>query len=148
MKKQNISWILALGLLLSLAFTLAARADDDRDYKEESRYGVARISLIHGDVTMMRGDTQDWVAATVNTPLVRGDRIYAGDRSRTEIQIDYANVLRLAERTEVKLADIARTRMQVQLSRGLVTYNVLGGSEADVEHVVGYQPARELELNA
>ena len=133
MKKQNISWILALGLLLSLAFTLAARADDDRDYKEESRYGVARISLIHGDVTMMRGDTQDWVAATVNTPLVRGDRIYAGDRSRTEIQIDYANVLRLAERTEVKLADIARTRIQLQLSRGLVTYNVLRGSEADVE---------------
>ena len=31
---------------------------------------VARISLIHGDVSMQRGDTGDWAATSINAPLV------------------------------------------------------------------------------
>ncbi len=40
--------------------------------------GVARVSLIRGDVSMERGDSNEWMAVTVNTPLVPGDSIATG----------------------------------------------------------------------
>jgi len=38
--------------------------------------GVARISLIHGDVSTQRGDSKDWSAAALNAPVLAGDRFY------------------------------------------------------------------------
>ena len=61
--------------------------------------GVARISLIHGDVSTQRGDSKDWSAAALNAPVLAGDRVSTGDKARTELQLDYANMLRLAEHT-------------------------------------------------
>ncbi len=100
---------------------------------EEPEPGVARISLIHGDVSTMRGDTGDWGATTVNAPLVRGDKISTGARSRAEVELDHANILRLDQRTEAKVADLTRTRIQVQVSQGTVNFTVFRGTEADVE---------------
>ena len=37
--------------------------------------GVGRVSLIHGDVTMQRGDSGDWVDAKLNTPMAAGDKV-------------------------------------------------------------------------
>jgi hypothetical protein len=94
---------------------------------------VARISLISGDVTTQRGDTGDWAVTTINAPLVIGDQVATGAKSRTEIQLDYANLLRLAARSQVKIADLTRTRIQVQVSQGYASYTMLKGSEAEVE---------------
>jgi len=44
--------------------------------------GVGRISLIHGDVSTRRGDSGDWAAATLNAPIVSGDKISTADSSR------------------------------------------------------------------
>jgi Family of unknown function (DUF6600)/FecR protein len=94
---------------------------------------VARISLIHGDVSMQRGDTGDWAATSINAPLVRGDQVATGDKSRAEIQLDYANIVRLAAGSQVKIADLARTRIQLQVAQGYASFTQLKGSEADVE---------------
>jgi hypothetical protein len=94
---------------------------------------VARISLIHGDVSTQRGDTGDWAATTVNAPLVRGDEVATGEKSRAEIQLDYANIVRLAARSQIKIADLTRTRVQVQVAQGYASYTLFKGSEADVE---------------
>jgi len=58
--------------------------------------GVARVSLIHGDVSTQRGDSKDWSAAVLNAPVLAGDRVSTGDKARTELELDYANTLRLA----------------------------------------------------
>jgi hypothetical protein len=100
---------------------------------EEPTPGVARVSLIHGEVSTMRGDSGDWVATTVNAPIVAGDKISVGARSRTEIQLDYANILRLDQRSEAKIAELTRTHIQVQVATGLVNFTVLKGTEAEVE---------------
>jgi len=102
MKTRTYLIALAVLTLISLAVlaVLPARAE------EEPTPGVARVSLIHGDVASMRGDSGDLVAATVNAPLVRGDKITTGERSQAEIQLDYANVVRLGPQTEVKIADV------------------------------------------
>ncbi|HZI57946.1 MAG TPA: DUF6600 domain-containing protein, partial [Verrucomicrobiae bacterium] len=94
---------------------------------------VARVSLISGDVTTQRGDTGDWAVTSINAPLMIGDQVATGDKSRTEIQLDYANLLRLAARSQAKIADLTRTRIQVQVALGYASYTMLKGNEAEVE---------------
>ena len=94
---------------------------------------VARISLISGEASTQRGDSGDWVAATLNTPVVAGDRVSTGNQGRAEVQLDYANLVRLAGATNVRVANLARNQIQVQVGRGLVTYAVLKGTEASAE---------------
>lgn len=94
---------------------------------------VARVSLISGDVSTQRGDTGDWAVTSINAPLVRGDQVATGEKSRTEIQLDYADLLRLAARSQVKIADLTRTRIQIQVAQGYASYTMLKGGEAEVE---------------
>jgi hypothetical protein len=128
---KRLYYILGLAILVLLSLTILAvqpaRAED------EPAPGVARVSLIQGDVSTMRSDSGDWVASTVNAPVVQGDGITTGEGSQTEVELDHANILRLAASTEVKIADLARTRIQLQVAQGLVNFSVLKGSEADVE---------------
>jgi hypothetical protein len=76
--------------------------------------GVARISLIHGDVSTQRGDSKDWSAAVLNAPVLAGDRVSTGDKARTELQLDYANMFRLAEHTQANITQLTRSQIQIQ----------------------------------
>ncbi len=78
---------------------------------------MARISLIHGDVSTQRGDSKDWSAAALNAPVVAGDRVSTGDKARTEIQLDYANMLRLAEHSQANITQLTRSQIQIQLGQ-------------------------------
>ena len=105
-------------------------AQQDQDQGAPS---VARISLAEGQVSTMSGGGGDWVATTVNAPLQRGDKISTGDRSRSEIQLDSANILRMDQQSQANLADLTRSRIQLQLSQGNANFDVLRGSEAEAE---------------
>src|ERR1041385_4309677 len=94
---------------------------------------VARVSLIHGDVSTQRGDGSGWGRTSVNAPIVRGDEIATGQDARAEIQLDYANILRLVAHSQAKIADLTPKRIQVQVGQGYASYSMLKGSEADVE---------------
>jgi hypothetical protein len=85
--------------------------------------GVARVSFIRGDVTMQRGDSGDFSAVALNTPLVTGDKVATGDASRTELQLDYANILRLDQRSQADIAALDKNRIQVQIGQGLASYS-------------------------
>jgi len=99
----------------------------------ETNASVARISLIHGQVSTQRGDTGDWAAAALNAPMVAGDKISTGDQSRVEVQLDYANILRLSGHSQATIATLAQKQIQIQLGQGLSTYTVFKDGEADVE---------------
>ena len=108
--------------------------------------GVARVSFIHGDVTMQRGDSGDVSSVTLNTPLMAGDKISTGDGSRAEVQLDYANILRLDRNAQASIATLDKNRIQIQVGQGLASYSVLKGSEAEVEidtPNVSVHPARD-----
>lgn len=94
---------------------------------------VARISLVQGDVSALRADSPNWLAATANGPVVTGGILATGPGSRTELQLDNSNVLRLSQSTEAHVADLTRTRIQIQVAAGLISFAVLRGAEADVE---------------
>ncbi len=106
--------------------------DDSFDPDSVNR-GVARLSMMNGDVSIRRGDSGEFVAAAMNAPLVAGDRVLTGPNSRAEVQFDWANVIRIAENSEIRLADLADRRYQIQIAHGMATFRVLRQSEADVE---------------
>jgi len=95
--------------------------------------GVARVSLTHGDVSTQRGDSGDWSAAVVNQPVMTGDRISTGDNARTELQLDFANILRLGANSKATLANLTHKDIQVQLGQGLASFTVSKDSEAEPE---------------
>ena len=99
----------------------------------EEKNGVARISLIHGDVSTQRGDAKDWSAAALNAPVLAGDRVSTGDKARTEIQLDYANMFRLAEHSQANVTQLTRSQIQIQLGHGMANYSVYKNSDADAE---------------
>src|SRR5271165_6003530 len=95
--------------------------------------GVGRISLIHGDVSTQRGDSGDWSAATLNQPVMTGDKVSTADSARTELQLDFANILRLGPNAKANIANFTHKDIQIQLGQGLATYTVSRDSEAEPE---------------
>src|SRR5437016_984365 len=74
---------------------------------DSANHGVARISVMTGDVSVRRGDNGDFVAAVINAPLVVGDRVLTGSGSRAEVQFDIANMIRISSDAEIRLSELA-----------------------------------------
>src|ERR1700692_511833 len=99
----------------------------------QTNQGVGRISMIHGDVSTQRGDSGDWSAAVLNQPLLNADKISTGAGGRAEVQLDFANILRLGSNAQVDIANFTHDHIQIQLAQGLVDYSVFNESEAEPE---------------
>jgi hypothetical protein len=82
---------------------------------------VVRISLIHGDVSYKRHETEDWEAARLNTPLVEGDTISTGNNARAEIQIDARNFLRLSSDSVLRIVTLRDEGIALSLAEGTAT---------------------------
>ena len=108
--------------LMSAALAVPVFAQDAEDGPGR---GVARISVMSGDVSMRRGDTGDLVAAAINAPLVVQDRLLTGPSSKAEVQFDWANMIRLGPMSEIRLSDLENHRYQIQVASGTVTFRVL-----------------------
>jgi len=115
-------------LVAGFAATISAQSPDATPER-----GVARISVINGDVSVRRGDSGDLIAAAINSPLVVQDQLITGPMARTEVQFDWANMIRLSHDAEVRFAELEYKRYIVQVARGAVTYRVLRDQDADVE---------------
>jgi hypothetical protein len=95
--------------------------------------GVARISMIHGDVSTQRGDSGDWSAAALNAPVVGGDKISTGDSARAELQLDFADIVRLGPNSQANIANLTKKNVQIQLSQGIANYTVFKNGDAEPE---------------
>jgi hypothetical protein len=122
-------------LLLAGAVVLAAgglRPARAQDPEDQTR-GVARISLMNGEVSVKRGDASEWVAGVINAPLLSADRISTAPNSRAEVQFDSANLMRLGGNAAVNLATIEYGRYQIELAHGTMTYVILRPSSVNAE---------------
>jgi hypothetical protein len=115
-------------LALAGSFT-PARAQDPDDLKR----GVARISLMNGDVSVRRGDSGEWVAGVINAPLLTDDRVATGPNSRAEVEFDASNLLRLGANGELHLTQLEAARYQMELVRGIMTYRMLRTTDGNIE---------------
>jgi FecR protein len=107
--------------------------DMTTDDAADQQHGVARLSIVQGDVNVRRGDNGELVAAIVNAPLMAQDHVQTAPGSRAEVQLDYANLLRLAPNTDIGFADLEYRHYQIQLAAGTISYRVLRNQDAQVE---------------
>ena len=123
-----------LGLALALVLAaITALAQPQPAAGPGDPHGVARLSIVIGDVSIQRGDSDTRTAGVVNAPLMAGDIVAAGQGGRTEIQFDSANMARLDSNSELRLAGIAPNHYQVQVGRGTMMFSQVRESHADIE---------------
>src|ERR1700722_20831906 len=90
--------------------------------QEDMQRGVARISVMDGQVSVRRGDAGEWVAGVINAPLMADDSIATAPNSRAEVQFDSADILRIGGNAQVHLTALENNRYQMEVARGTVTF--------------------------
>lgn len=92
----------------------------------QERYpAVTRLSFVSGPVTYSRGDDPDeWDDAIENVPLTIGDRIYAPEDGRAELQLSSGNFVRLAPRSYLSTLNLSDDIKQFHLGEGAASFNI------------------------
>ncbi|HZY99364.1 MAG TPA: DUF6600 domain-containing protein [Candidatus Baltobacteraceae bacterium] len=134
-----------LATALALGATLTATRPAVAQYAVPGAPGVADVSVVQGDVVIVRGDSGAQVGATINTPMLPGDYISTAGGSRAEVQFDGISMIRLAGDTQVRIVNLDPGSREVQLASGTAELAVLqdnaGGSQIDTPSVT-VRPAR------
>ena len=111
----------ALFLAAVLMMTCPQRAAA-QDYDPPGR--VARLSYLQGSVSFQPAGESDWGPAVVNRPITTGDRLWADNGSRAEMQLGSATV-RLGARTGMSFFNLDDQTTQIELSEGTLSVSVL-----------------------
>ncbi len=88
--------------------------------QEEITLRVARLSYFDGPVSIQRTKDEDWIDAMINTPLMAGDKVYAGIGGRAEIQLEDGVVVRLGEDSFIDILTLDDKLGQIQVVKGTV----------------------------
>jgi hypothetical protein len=92
---------------------------------QERSPSVARLSFVSGPVTYSRGDDpNEWDDAIENVPVTIGDRIYAPEGGRAELQISSGNFVRLAPRSYLSTLNLSDDTKQFYLGEGAASFNI------------------------
>ncbi len=101
-------------LPLLLAGLIAANVFADGD---DPPARVARLSLAQGKVSFQPSGQTDWSEASINRPVTTGDRIFADQGSRAELEVG-PFALRLSQNTDVTVANLNDQLLQLGLGQG------------------------------
>ena len=120
----RLAFLLLLSIFAASPLALAATnatfdEEDDAGYEETAR--VVRVSLIRGDVSLRRAGSKNWEKATLNLPLVEGDRLATGADARLEIQIDARNFIRIGEYATLDIITLRDEGVALSLPEGTAT---------------------------
>ena len=107
---RHSRYLAPAALLLAAASVLSAQdaAGPPQDPGAPER-GVARISITSGEVSVRRGDSGEWVAASSMHRSWWKIGVSTGTGSRAEVQFDSANLIRVGAKAEIRLAELATT---------------------------------------
>jgi uncharacterized protein DUF6600 len=111
--------------LLALAFATTAlekqaAAQDDQD---DPPTRVARLGYMEGSVSFQPAGEDEWVGAVPNRPMTTGDKLWADNNSRAELQLGSA-VIRLGANTSISFLDLDDHTVQLQLSSGMIDVRI------------------------
>ncbi len=95
-------------------------------YASDSTLGSLRIRLIEGDVQVRTEEIGEWVPASINMPLVDGDRIWVPEGGRTELQVRDGSFLRLDENSALEILTVEKDSFQFYLTEGRSYANFRG----------------------
>jgi len=95
---------------------------------------VARLSYIDGSVSFQPGGQGEWGQATRNRPVTIGDKIWADNNSRAELQAGQASI-HLASNTALSFLNLDDQTTQMRLAEGSINFRVRELREGDVYEV-------------
>lgn len=107
--------------------------------------GVARVSVVKGDVATRRGDSGDWIATTVNSPIVEGDSVRTAGASRAEVQLSPGNFVRIVADSEAQFVELGEKVFRVRVIHGTALYSELPDSAADIDIETPFAAVRPQE---
>lgn len=111
------------GLLLILLVAAGPSvAQDDQDQNDPPAR-VARLAYVEGAVSFQPAGEHDWVQAVPNRPMTTGDKLWADQNSRAELQLGSA-VIRLSANTGVTILNLDDQTVQLELSSGTINARV------------------------
>jgi len=84
---------------------------------------AARLSYAEGRVSLQPSGESEWSQATLNYTLTTGDRLYADQNSRAELEVGPFTV-RLSQNTDLTLANLNDQIMQLGLGQGSIRVSV------------------------
>jgi hypothetical protein len=114
-------WSALLGLALAtMAQPKRVAAQDDQD---DPPTRVARLGYMEGSVSFQPAGEDEWVGAVPNRPITTGDKLWADNNSRAELQLGSA-VIRLGANTSVSFLDLDNHTVQLQLSSGMIDVRI------------------------
>lgn len=90
---------------------------------------VGRLAQVEGAVWVYDVDADEWILASRNRPLTRGDRLSTEDAARAQVRIG-STTLRLDGRTEVEFVRLDDEAMHVQLHSGSASARTLSDETA------------------
>src|SRR4029077_7671132 len=117
-------------MMLSLALLIALQAPTDSG---DPPGRVARLSVREGRVSFQpSGDTaaSSWSDAVLNYTLTSGDRLYADQDARAELEAGDCTV-RLGAATDLTIANLTDAFLQVSMSSGTLRVTVYDLSHGD-----------------
>jgi hypothetical protein len=132
---KKIAWwnaVVALALAVVVLPTRIAAQDQDQQDDPPSR--VARIGYMEGSVSFQPAGETDWVQAVANRPMTTGDKLWADQDSRAELQLGSA-VIRLNANTGFSFLNLDDNTVQIQLTSGSVNVRVRRLDQNDVFEV-------------
>lgn len=88
--------------------------------------GEIRLSLIEGDVQVRPEGTEEWFPASINTPVLEGDRLWVPDGGRLEIQLRDGSFIRLNENTSLDVLRMEDGSHQYFFNSGSTYINFSG----------------------
>jgi hypothetical protein len=84
---------------------------------------VARLAYAAGPVSFAPAGQDDWLQATLNRPLISGDRLWTDAGGRDEVQVGSANV-RMDGGTLLSVVNVDDRSVQLQLNQGRLDVRV------------------------
>src|SRR6202163_1283906 len=138
---------LLAGLLVSTALVQRGLAQDQYDQEDPPSRG-ARLGYMQGSVSFQPAGQSDWVEAAHNRPMTTGDRLWADQDSRAELNLGSA-VIDLNSNTGISFLNLDDRTVQVQVSSGSINVRVRHLGRDDVFEIDTpnqafsiYQPGR------
>jgi hypothetical protein len=127
---KKFSWGSAvLGLALAAIAIPKPTFAQDQD-QDDPPARVARLGYMEGSVSFQPAGEDDWVGAVPNRPMTTGDKVWADQNSRAEVQLGSA-VIRLAPNTGFSFLNLDDNTVQIQLTSGAISFTVRRLNDGD-----------------
>jgi hypothetical protein len=123
MQRPNVLFIpITFAILLAATWASSARAADDG----YSYARIVRLSLVSGDVQVVRSDEAKWEPALMNMPIQQGFAIGTND-GRAEVEFENGGAIWLGENSILQFTELALSNggriTKVTLSQGTATFD-------------------------